>query len=132
MTNRNCRRKVVAETESITYGTHNSATKRNVDTNKVAEFMLSQRISSYIAGRKGVKGTNETEAQDLFSDGLVKLGEGDSIQKYKDTLDLDSGEWEDDESDEDEDVEGGESDYQNINDRVTGMVSEDEDELQWM
>jgi hypothetical protein len=73
------------------------------------------------------------KAQDLFGDGLVALGEGDSILKYKDTLDLESGGWEDDDDDEEEEeeVENDDGDG-NMNDRVTGTVSEDEAELEWM
>jgi hypothetical protein len=131
--NRKCRKKIVSETEAVTYGTHNSATKRNVDTNKVAEYLLSQSVSLYVAGREGARGRKETEAQDLFVDGLVALGEGNGILKYKDTLDLESGGWEDDdgEEEEEEEVENDDGDG-NTNDRVTGTVSEDEDELEWM
>jgi hypothetical protein len=73
------------------------------------------------------------KAQDLFINGLVALGEGNGILKYKDTLDLESGGWEDDDSKEDkeEEVENNDGDG-NTNDRVTGTVSEDEDELKWM
>jgi hypothetical protein len=124
--NRKCRKKIVSETEAVTYGTHNSATKRNIDTNKVAKYLLNQTVSLYVAGREGARGGKETEAQDLFGDGLVALGEGDGIQKYKDTLDLESGGWEDIDDDEEEEVENDDGDG-NTNDRVTGTVSEDED-----
>jgi hypothetical protein len=131
MTNRKCRKKIVSETEAVTYGTHNSATKRNVDTNKVAEYLLSQEVSLYVAGREGGRGGKETEAPDLFGNGLAALGEGDGILKYKDTLDLESGGWEDDDDEEEEEVENNDGDG-NTSDRVTGTISEDEDEVEWM
>ena len=67
----------------------------------------------------------------MFGDGLVALGEGDGILKYKDTLDLESGGWEDDDDEEEEEVENNDGDG-NTSDRVTGTISEDEDELEWM
>jgi hypothetical protein len=65
----------------------------------------------------------------LFGDGLVALGEGDGILKYKYTLDLESGGWEND--DDEEKVENNDGDG-NTNDRLTGTISEDEDELERM
>jgi hypothetical protein len=46
-------------------------------------------------------------------------------------LDLESGGWEDDDNEEEEEVENNDGDG-NTSDRVTGTISEEEDELEWM